>query len=305
MQIYAPTDENPNAFHRTIYIFLSPDGSTLSSPGAVKAFRCQLARKNLLYPFDPPKKEAKLPPALPAEHLETSLANDPWKSEAHAADTAGKPSTSSTPEDQAVAEGKSSDSYCPLLFTETELVVEPEPEEASNEEEDSQAATLLEQYKLRNATEGEYTEEELPTDIVDSIENAITDAQRHFAAFAARVAKEPAQVLRYCFEQGAVPLCPAPDGIPAADAVPRCERCGGERRFEFQVMPQLLNHLGVDPSDPKSPDWGTIAVYSCAKSCGGGDGGAGGENETSGGVGDKSNSNSTYVEEWVWVQPPS
>lgn len=35
----------------------------------------------------------------------------------------------------------------------------------------------------------------------------------------------------------------------------------------LQVMPQLLNFLGV-PADAKhAPDWGSIAVYSCAASC--------------------------------------
>lgn len=234
---------------------------------------------------------------MPAEQLETSLARDPWRTEEHhsTAATAGKPSTTAAPASKGKADkgsgSSSSAPSCPPLFEETELVVEPEPEEDSDEE-DSKAASLLEQYKLHAATEGEYTEEELPSDIVNSIEEAIPESQRHFAAFAARIAKEPAQVLRYCFEEGAVPLCPAPDGIPAADAVPRCELCGGQRRFEFQVMPQLLNHLGVDPSDPKGPDWGTIAVYSCAKSCGGGELPAG------------KKGGSSYVEEWVWVQPP-
>ncbi len=35
--------------------------------------------------------------------------------------------------------------------------------------------------------EGEYTEEELPTEVVDSIEANLTEEQRHFAAFSARV----------------------------------------------------------------------------------------------------------------------
>jgi pre-rRNA-processing protein TSR4 len=64
-------------------------------------------------------------------------------------------------------------------------------------------------------------------------------------------------------------------------------------------MPQLLAYLGVDEDDPSAPDWGTIAVYSCAASCdpataGGGASGGGG-----GGDG------SAYAEEFVWVQPPA
>lgn len=35
----------------------------------------------------------------------------------------------------------------------------------------------------------------------------------------------------------------------------------------FQVMPQLLNYLGVDEKVGNSLDWGTLCVYSCSKSC--------------------------------------
>jgi pre-rRNA-processing protein TSR4 len=69
-------------------------------------------------------------------------------------------------------------------------------------------------------------------------------------------------------------------------------------KYYLQVMPQLLSYLGVDEDDPSAPDWGTIAVYSCAASCGGGGAGGGGD----GGDGDGP---SAYAEEFVWVQPPA
>jgi pre-rRNA-processing protein TSR4 len=300
-QVYAPTDDNPNAFHRTIYIFLSPDGSSLSSPGAVKAFRCQLPRKNSFYPFDPPKKESRAPPALSTSQLEASLQRDPWKSEEYAAVTAKDKSTkqtTSTAAENNKIDGKNqqeSQTQQPVIFTEAELVVEPEPDE-TGPEKDAQTAALLAKYQHHRETEGEYTEEELPTEIVDSFENSVPEAQQHFALFAAQIAKEPSQVLRYCFEPGAKPLCPAPGGIPEASNVPCCARCGASRRFEFQVMPQLLNHLGVDVADPKAPDWGTIAVYSCSESC------SGGAEELPAEAAESSKS--SYIEEFVWVQPP-
>ena len=39
--------------------------------------------------------------------------------------------------------------------------------------------------------------------------------------------------------------------------------CVGAREFEFQVMPQLLNKLGLDAS----VDWGVLAVFTCKRSC--------------------------------------
>jgi pre-rRNA-processing protein TSR4 len=70
--------------------------------------------------------------------------------------------------------------------------------------------------------------------------------------------------------------------------IPLCPLCHGERRFEFQVMPQLLFHIDAENSlglgDGSDFDWGTIAVYTCSNSCGG-DGG-----ETN------------YYNEYVWCQ---
>jgi pre-rRNA-processing protein TSR4 len=60
-------------------------------------------------------------------------------------------------------------------------------------------------------------------------------------------------------------------------------------------MPQLLSYLGVDEDDPSAPDWGTIAVYSCAASCAPAPG-EGGQDDGDG---------SAYAEEFVWVQPPA
>ncbi|ETO35463.1 hypothetical protein RFI_01600 [Reticulomyxa filosa] len=49
--------------------------------------------------------------------------------------------------------------------------------------------------------------------------------------------------------------------------IPNCPRCGSARRFEFQIMPQLLDVLkqGINGFD-----WGTLVVYSCINSCGDG-----------------------------------
>lgn len=34
-----------------------------------------------------------------------------------------------------------------------------------------------------------------------------------------------------------------------------------------QVLPTLLNYLGLEEMDPAALDWGTIAVYTCSQSC--------------------------------------
>lgn len=69
-----------------------------------------------------------------------------------------------------------------------------------------------------------------------------------------------AQVLR--FDRKGTPLWITDQNRLDAADVPNCERCGSKRVFEFQIMPQLLNHL-------KQPDldWGIIAVHTCESSC--------------------------------------
>ena len=101
---------------------------------------------------------------------------------------------------------------------------------------------------------------------------------------AAQVARAPAQCLRYSFIEGGEPLLPLKNPpLPSSASIPSCERCGSprhghllqrldspnltlcRRRFEFQVMPQLLNFLGQDSQDPHALDFGSICVFRCAR----------------------------------------
>ncbi|XP_058804606.1 programmed cell death protein 2 isoform X2 [Phymastichus coffea] len=58
-QIYAPYEEDPKAFHRTIYVFIckNPDCCKENSNGNIKVLRSQLQRSNKFYPPDPPIEE--------------------------------------------------------------------------------------------------------------------------------------------------------------------------------------------------------------------------------------------------------
>ena len=134
---------------------------------------------------------------------------------------------------------------------------------------------------------------------------------RQYERFLKAIEPAPAQCLRYAFYDGAEPLWPRADARAAPADVPPCEHCGCRRRFEFQILPQLLHYLrlegdadvvGVEDAGgggrggaghagdrAAALDWGTIAVYSCRNSCSPPDGGG----ERSG-----------YVREFVWVQPP-
>lgn len=96
------------------------------------------------------------------------------------------------------------------------------------------------------------------------LEAASYKSDKVFNRFRKRVAYVPEQIIRY--DRGGEPLWVSPDRIPSSDDIPPCPRCKSHRIFEFQVMPQLLNHLGAE-SIEGALDWGTIAVYTCSEDC--------------------------------------
>ena len=88
------------------------------------------------------------------------------------------------------------------------------------------------------------------------------EEDKNFKRFQKVVQAAPEQIIRH--QRGAVPLWVTTDNVPTE--IPPCQYCGSSRIFEFQIMPQLLSFLNLD-SVGQSVDWGTLAVYTCEKSC--------------------------------------
>ena len=211
---------------------------------------------------------------------------------------------------EAVAPAAQGDLLAPPLlsssvFPEFEIVIEEEKQEGGEggEEgkEDDGDAALLKKYQDVVVTEMDDDARvgQKHLDEATGANSALKDRQS--LRFLAVIGREPGQILRYARWNDKAPLWVSAEDQPSIENdVPACERCGGRRAFEFQVMPQLLHYLGVDsqavfPSKPGegfrlgAMDWGTLAVYTCVKSCGsGGEGGGEGR----------------YVEEFVWRQKP-
>merc|ERR1712243_170035 len=59
------------------------------------------------------------------------------------------------------------------------------------------------------------------------------------------------------------PLYPSKSHKPTPSDVTACSYCGKKRKFEFQILPHLLNFLDIDRVDDLSFDFGTILVYTC------------------------------------------
>ncbi|GLI59478.1 hypothetical protein VaNZ11_001361 [Volvox africanus] len=370
LQVYAPVDANPvEGFHRCLFLFISPEGSRLGEPGAVRLFRCQLPRHNPYYSSEPPSNKDKYPQLLKPSDADASRERDPWRSVdaerllAAVSTSRSQPSVKRRKEAAATAApadaattaatelagavlgdgdrngaASTTAAAAPLprtgvrgpggLYSELELVVEPEDDYMDEEGEEegrmqarrpgpvaggpgeprggeegrgdggaveggdggveAEVRRALQQYRARVAEEGELDDEELPPDVMEAVEDATAPDQRCFVDFQARVSWAPDQVIRYCFQDGAQPLWPAPHGRPGPGDIPPCPCCGAPRKMEFQVMPQLLHYLQLDEDDPACPDWSTLVAYTCAASCS-----------------PPAGAECAYLEEVVWVQSPA
>lgn len=84
-----------------------------------------------------------------------------------------------------------------------------------------------------------------------------------------RIRLNPGHVLRYYSndDSDSMPLWFSSHQLPTQqqldDQVGRCNNCGGHRRLEFQIQPNLINDLWRDCR----LSFGILAVYSCEASC--------------------------------------
>ena len=291
MQVYAPVDDEPSAFHRALYVFVSPHGGDLHRPGAVRVFRSQLPRCNPFYPDEPAERGGPLQELSDAQQAAYDARGDRWA-------------------DRRTDVG--AQVRKPRTFAENELVVEPE------EFDDEEGEALLRGAKelgkeeakaiLADAAEGQLPEglREKGADVTGKdmrvLERMQDKNQVQLSRFHLRLRRsDPEQVVRYCFDEGAKPLWPSVSDAPehTDKTVPPCPRCGAARRFEFQVLPQIINHLNVDSELASAVDFGSIAVYTCGASCA--LGGLEGDGAVGVGAGGLSEA---YAEEVALVHPP-
>ncbi|KAI3644578.1 hypothetical protein MP228_010742 [Amoeboaphelidium protococcarum] len=107
-------------------------------------------------------------------------------------------------------------------------------------------------------------------DAMEECEDSETGVDRMFLKFQKRIRNDLDQVLRYARSvecSNPEPLYVSEQNIPLPKDIPHCPNCKSERSFEFQLMPQILNYLGLDHRDAKSLDFGSIMIYTCSQSC--------------------------------------
>uniref|UniRef100_A0A8D0EB30 Programmed cell death 2 n=1 Tax=Salvator merianae TaxID=96440 RepID=A0A8D0EB30_SALMN len=296
LQLYAPLQDRPDAFHRTLFLFACPQPSCYRiagpAPGSLRVFRNQLPRKNDTYSYDPPPEEA-----APEELLHGSLQLKcgaklcrvcgclaPKRcSKCHKAYYCSKEHQLrdwKAGHRQSCLQSDQLQTGVPdhkFLFPEYEIVIESEEAESPSVSE-TELEDLGKSGELAPADNTDDMSGSVDEEFLETMAKHETQDDKIFQKFKERISLEPEQIIRYC-RDGEGPIWLSGKNIPQESDIPNC-LCGGKRVFEFQVMPQLLNHLKVD-SLGESIDWGTLAVYTCADSC---------------------NRGNHYTEEFIWKQ---
>ena len=233
-QLYAPGDGS--AFHRSLYIFACPRPECVpQTEGSVRVLRVQLPMDNPFYPEESESESESVSRHLPENHGVSLCA------------VCGQRGKGKCPLQGMYFCGKyhqreyktySNKPWLPSCFSMHELVVEDEPQQSEQEREDRQA--------LFESTENDDDSDE---DLEQGDLNAMTGATKTTTEdvtttdFYARIQNAKEQCLRYSKWKENSELWIRSDSMPSI--IPDC-RCGATRRFECQIMPQMLHYLLQD-----------------------------------------------------------
>ena len=285
-QLYAPADDvTVTAFHRSIYLWgcpnmASPSSSCSKQPtGSIRVLRTQLPKDNLFYP---PNTTTNNNNNDDDESLKDWSKHLPESWKVNLCQVCGQRSKGKCPIQGVHFCGKhhqkeykkfiydkrnnnnkggnnddeqSSSSFLPSVCTESELVVEEEPASSGTDNSNKQA--------LFEKGNGDDDDDDEDADLEQEDLNKIT------GAITSEVAKDPTTIefyartrgipnvqeqclryLRWPTKEAAIdanmPLWISTDNQP--DNIPCCEKCGAERKFEFQIMPQMIHYLMQDHS---------------------------------------------------------
>lgn len=309
LQLNSPLDDvNPDAYYRTLYVFCC------KSCIKFRAFRCQLPQENPYY-LEQKVENEEVEDDEEEEECPINVIKDDAP-RAQLCDVCGFLGSKTcarchkahyctqfhqkiawqgghSRECASLASGAATERVecdCSAVrFPERLIVSEDEPsaaEAASKGVTDEELEEKIKRAQHVKAEANETAEDEAP-EYVDM----------EFLNFQRRLERAPQQVLRYI--HGNVG-CDSDDDAAAAvvveplwcseknkpTSIPPCPLCGGRRVAEFQLTPQIIYLEGVSPDS--SFDFGTVVVYTCAKTC-------------SIPVGSKS----LYAEEFVFCQQPN
>jgi pre-rRNA-processing protein TSR4 len=267
---------NKRAFHRSLYVFCCRNGKCLEAGANGEAnggssglcvLRCQMGQQNQFYEENPrenDEQEESSPSPPPPEHPTRDT-----KELVH-----GKP------------------------FVEYDVVTESE--QYNKEQSDAAIMASVNHVSSLNVKEGTMTSQDakkvmntLATNADGTSNRLIQNVDANMLKFHTVTSIASDQILRYSRWDACGPLWVSNKNTLDTSAVPKCELCGEERKFEFQIMPQLLNTLKPhEIGGVGEIDWGTLVVYTCSKSC-----------SMKSNASGSGSSNCNYRKEYIYRQP--
>jgi pre-rRNA-processing protein TSR4 len=256
-QLYAPLDGVENAFHRSLYVFGCP---LCQDPlHSIKVLRTQLPRDNPYYPSEPCEDDPDWRQNLP----------DTWNQ--HTCGVCGMLAKAKCPLQQKffcckehqkehkrhVFDKEGDDSQDQLLITQlpsvyamSDLVVEEEPAitEASDKETNAMFPTVEPDSDDSSDSDQDLEQDDLNEIVVGKRDKTKVDiSQDPYAMnFYSRIKNRPqvqTQCLRYCRWPREDSVLWIQEHTRLVDDPAPCELCSAPRRFEFQILPQMLHFL--------------------------------------------------------------
>ncbi|PVU86645.1 hypothetical protein BB561_006616 [Smittium simulii] len=273
LQLYAPEDIPAQAYHRVLYLFTCRNGKCHRA-GFKESFsvlRSQLSKENEYYTIQ------KLSNTSEYDDKENE---DSYQSETEYSESETDESYENTLRPGIIEpklcivcglSGTHSCSKCKNQYycsKEHQLVDWTLGQHKTNCDyeilSETEVITKAKKTPIEGTVIGKPEEDELD-------EDSIVEVDKPFLDFQQRISHNPTQILRYArnadYDKDCEPLWVNSFGKPSDDNIPKCELCGSERTFEFQVMPQLLNYLNLNHSQKEGIDWGTLLIYTCPKNC--------------------------------------
>lgn len=282
LQIYSPADSetgNKNAFHRSLYVFCCPHplcSSLENVHESVVVLRGQVPKENEFYPVE-------------CDENEDEEENEIWKNHkseewgVNLCVICGQRASGRCPAvkqwfcckthqryyHKALKKAKGCHENTDLsncIYQESELVVEEEPMEQSDKESNVEVDDINKSSMFADTVDksDELLEQSDLNEIAGSGAEGTSDPWT--LEFYTRIGRAngdvKSQCLRYCrwpdnrnddsddLTGNNGPLwISSVDKIASDEDVPCCEYCGAKRRFEFQIMPQIMHYLRNDPGN--------------------------------------------------------
>ena len=250
LQVYAAVNDEPHAFHRALYLFVSPQGSLLERAGAVRAFRCQLPRENPFYAHEPPEQHER-PRPLSAEQARAAARNPCWARWQAEHESGGRWRAANASAPARPRRGRNAH----LSRARTRGVGGGGGENVWTAR--PAGTRLLAEFEAGGAGGGG-----AGTDAADA------SGLAGIAAHSARIGRalsssrgltspraslaRPSSACATASSHRARPLWPARARRPRA--CPRASAAAGAA-LQFQVLPQALHFMGIDSSHAEAPGW--------------------------------------------------